>query len=258
MTNRTGYIALHRKILDDDLMGILTNEQFAWTIKLLLAVNWKEGIFFNRATRKKEIIGRGSMITSVENLSIAFKTSNSPAATRQKIRTFLKLLSDAHFVTIRTTNRYTKITIVNYNKYQDLPKQLTNQKTIEKPIPIHQDNHYINKDLNNKQNTPADALIEEYKLKAPVRTRTKGIVIKARDIFEVLLSAKYSQAQITAGIRAADPEALPWEIEKEVRREKAHPIRPPKPTQILPLGQYWQWNGTGWYILRVNLGIKKL
>ncbi len=78
-------------------------------------VNWKDGRWYNKVLCKEEVIKRGEIVTSMTKLSQEFKT------TRDKIRTWLKILTSIGFSHTQTTNRYTKITIVNYRVYQDKP-----------------------------------------------------------------------------------------------------------------------------------------
>lgn len=89
----------------------------------ILKANWKDGKF------ESYYIPRGSFVTSVKKLSEELKLST------QCIRTSLKKLEKTKNLTIKTTNKFSIITINNYDIYQSLTndQQTTNKQltTIE-------------------------------------------------------------------------------------------------------------------------------
>lgn len=101
-------------------------------IHLLLRVN-----FLDKKWQGIEV-QRGQLITSNNHLSIELSLSI------QKVRTALKRLESSGYITRKTTNKFTLITIVNYNNRQSSKPFVNNQN---KPL-------QSNKQLaNNKQST---------------------------------------------------------------------------------------------------------
>lgn len=69
------------------------------------------------------IIERGQIVTSINNLSIELGLSH------RKIRTALSNLEDSESIKVEATNKYSIVTIVNYNLYQGAELYSDNQKT---------------------------------------------------------------------------------------------------------------------------------
>lgn len=68
-------------------------------------------------------IQRGSFVTSIEELS------QQTGLTVQNTRTALKKLTSTGEITKTSTNRYTVITVVNYEKFQNAEKNITGKST---------------------------------------------------------------------------------------------------------------------------------
>jgi DNA-binding transcriptional regulator YhcF (GntR family) len=110
-----GFITLHRKIVewewysDANVFRVFTH--------LILTANWEpkkwQGI----------LVERGQKITSIQH--IAEETGLTP----QSVRTAIKKLKSTGELTSKSTNRYTLITLTNYDFYQDKENQLTNKTT---------------------------------------------------------------------------------------------------------------------------------
>ena len=138
-----GWISLYRKTLDNPILR--TSRKFstfeAW-IWLLLTVNHKE---------KKIVLGsdvynvkKGSMITSQKKLCKLFGWGNS------RLRTFLKLLQKDDMVVVKTNQKLTQISLLNYESYQDY-KSLSNHKQItSKSLPNTNNNVVNNVNNDNK------------------------------------------------------------------------------------------------------------
>ena len=116
-------------------------------------------------------IERGQVVTSVS------KICEGTGLSTQKTRTLLKLLEKSQFLTIKSTNKYSVITICKYDSYADegfkankqTNKQLTNnQQTTNNNI---RNNRKNRKNINNilladesaKTNTEEDNFIDELK-----------------------------------------------------------------------------------------------
>jgi hypothetical protein len=105
-----GYIRLHRSLLDHALTLQLPAPWFRIFVVILMRVNWKPGTWWYGSS--KVTIPPGSMVTSVENLS------QSAGSSIKQVRGCLKYLRAADIAAIRTTNRYTMITVLNWKIYQ--------------------------------------------------------------------------------------------------------------------------------------------
>lgn len=115
------WVKLYKKMLDWEWYKDLTT--FRLFIHCLLKANWKDGEFENLKVPK------GSFITSVKKLV------EETGLTNQNVRTSLKKLKKSKNLTIKTTNKFTVISINNFDKYQEPNKQLTNnQQTTNKQL----------------------------------------------------------------------------------------------------------------------------
>ena len=120
MNDNNGFIILDRKMLNWGwYQNINTKTLF---LHCLFKANWKDGEFQGKK------IPRGSFVTSLSKLSEEL-SSNKQKLTLQVIRTSLKHLVSTNELTIKSTNKYTVITVNNYDNYQDLNKYLNNQLT---------------------------------------------------------------------------------------------------------------------------------
>lgn len=131
-----GWIKLHRDIeswewIDDEFM-------YWFFTRLVMMANIEDKKW------QGNIVKRGELITSYGNLADRFKCGS------QKIRTAISRLVDTKEITIKTTNKFTVISIVKYDEWQSTDsvdnKQITNQKQT--------DNNQITttKELNNTKN----------------------------------------------------------------------------------------------------------
>jgi len=116
-----GFITLHRKLTEWEWYSNINT--FRLFIHLLLIVNWEDKKW------QSKIIKRGSIITSIAHLA---KSSNlSP----QKVRTSLDNLILTGEIEKYTTNKYTLLTVVKYDVYQNKDNVVTNkQQTNNKQI----------------------------------------------------------------------------------------------------------------------------
>lgn len=134
-----GFIRLWRKTADSQSASRGANHiaMMAW---LLMQANWSEK--FVNGIR----IDRGQLLTSVAKLSAELRISV------QSVRTVLHNLTTDGFLTIKSTNKYSVITICNFNTYQvdENTDQQTNQQTSNKQATNKQQQQYNNK--NNKNN----------------------------------------------------------------------------------------------------------
>jgi len=112
-----GFIYLHRKMIDWEwYTDVNTKTLF---IHILLKANFKDKQW------KGIEINRGQFLTSYETLS------NEINLTVQQVRTCIKKLIKTKEITIKTTNKYSLITVENYNDYQNKDEIATNKLTNE-------------------------------------------------------------------------------------------------------------------------------
>ena len=113
-----GFIKLNRRILkwewyDDD-------KTFKLFLHLLLTVNWEEKKWHGLAVKP------GQLVTSYPNL--AQQTNNTP----QSLRTALGKLKATGEITVQTTNRYSLISIVKWEDYQEKTTSKTTRQSTDK------------------------------------------------------------------------------------------------------------------------------
>lgn len=107
------YIKLSRKILEWDWYTDLNTCRLF--IHMILKANWKEGNF------RGKIIPRGSFVSSIGKLS------EETGLTQDEVRTAVKHLISTKEITKQSTNKYTVFTVNNYESYQCVPKQDTEE-----------------------------------------------------------------------------------------------------------------------------------
>ena len=134
-----GWICLWRKITQWGWYhDVNTRVTF---IHCLLMANYEDNIF------QGELIKRGSFVTSYSTLS------QQAGISIQQLRTALNHLKSTHELTIKTTNKFTIITVENYDLYQTINiednNQLTNdQQTTNKQLTtIKQYNNITNNNI---------------------------------------------------------------------------------------------------------------
>lgn len=110
-----GFILIHRNILN---WGWFSDANtFRVFLYLLLKANWQDSEW--RGIKIK----RGQLITGRN--SVAQDTGIS----KQSVRTSLNNLKSTNEITIQSTNKFSVVTIVKYNDYQQLNKKSTNKPT---------------------------------------------------------------------------------------------------------------------------------
>jgi len=132
-----GYIKLHRKILD--WQWFHDGKTLKLFIYILTSANYEDKYW------GKVLIEKGSFVTSLIHLSSILNLSI------QNVRTALSNLQLTHEITIKTTNKYTVINVVNWGLYQSqelVDNKQTNKKT---NIPLTNEQQTTNTNVLNKE-----------------------------------------------------------------------------------------------------------
>ena len=139
-----GFIKIHRRMLKWEWFSdVNTTHLF---IYLLLVANWEDKKW------QGQIIKRGQVVTGRK------KISKDTGLTEQQVRTSLKKLISTNNLTSKTTNKYTIITIENYDLYQQNNQQPNQQITNNQPTNNQQVTN--NQPTNNQQVTTTKELKE--------------------------------------------------------------------------------------------------
>lgn len=110
---QNGFIALYRSLLS---WGWHADPATGWLfVNLLLMANWEDGEW------QGMIVKRGQLVTGRK--ALAAQTGLS----ERQIRTALEHLKSTNELTIKTTNKFSLITIVNYGKFQDVQSDIDQQ-----------------------------------------------------------------------------------------------------------------------------------
>ena len=123
-----GFILLSRKMEDENssFMHCKNNDQRWMFIMSLLRANYKDNIWNGIS------IKRGQFVTSRERFAREAHTSE------RKVRTFWNIFAKVGFLTTKTTNKYTLVTICSYDRYQDLKNYFDEKRPAERPSKDHQ------------------------------------------------------------------------------------------------------------------------
>lgn len=114
-----GYIKLHRKFTEWEWYK--DKNTMLLFLHLLITANYKASRFMgNDIPVGSVVIGRKALAASV-------------GLTERKIRTSLDKLKNTGEVTIKTTNKFSVLTIVNYSDYQDGDRIETSKKANNRP-----------------------------------------------------------------------------------------------------------------------------
>lgn len=114
----TGWVKLHRSIMQpDSTFGCLTAIQKMIAVYLIANASHKDCLWKDAIKGDLVPIKRGQLVVSVRGITEWFLPGE---VTNQITRTCMKKLEKLNFLTQKATNRYTVITLLNYEVYQDL------------------------------------------------------------------------------------------------------------------------------------------
>jgi len=200
MSENEGWIKLHRKFMtwewyaDDHMVRLF--------VHLLLEANHKPQRW------RGILIERGQLVTG------RFKLSENTGISEQSIRTCLNRLKSTSEITIKSTSKYSIITICNYNKYnlatteinQQINQQSNQQLTSNQPATNHKQELKNDKNEKKKNNIAKeifdywnglfhDTHLEIKKLtdarKRKINTRTEESSFDYKEIFQKVVDSKF-------------------------------------------------------------------
>jgi len=146
-----GWIKIHRKLLDWEWWD--SSDTLKVFLYLLLTGNLTDKLWHGVSLK------RGQLVTSYSTVSQQTKIPY------QTVRTIFERLKSTGEITVKTTNKYSIVTINNFNQYQPINRQAHSQST-------------GNQQATNRQLTTAKEYKEykEYKERKNNNTIPKGIV----------------------------------------------------------------------------------
>lgn len=145
LAEKTTWVKIDRNILNWE--WYTDSNTKALFLHFILKANIKTGRF------KGVTVNRGQLITSYDHLSKELSMSV------RSIRTSLNHLKSTGEVTSQSYHDFTLITVVNYDKFQDIPtSQVTSKRqAIDKPATSNRQQSKNNKEYKKRKNIVADA-----------------------------------------------------------------------------------------------------
>ena len=186
-----GFITLYRKIVDWEWYS--DANVFRVFTHLILTANWEPKKW------KGELVSRGQKVISIQKLA------QETGLTEQSVKTAIKKLKSTGELTSKSTNKYTVVTLTNYDFYQDKEKQLTNKTT---------SNLTNEQQTNNKRVTTTKQLIN----KETIKTNYKDHVATSCD---APVKTEKSKNEVKIPDKLNTPEFLAaWEEWQTYRKQK--------------------------------------
>jgi len=121
------WVKLHRKF--EEWQWYQDNNTKSVFIHLLIKANYQDNMWMDK------VIESGQLVTSVNKLSSELSLSAS------QIRTSLKKLTDSQEINITSTNKYSKITLKNWDNYQVEYPQILDRRDVKKTTNKTQSNN---------------------------------------------------------------------------------------------------------------------
>lgn len=106
---RTGYVKLHRQVLDSGIWRNINDWRLAETI--LLMAHFRPGTHTLRSGEQVPV-GRGELVATLTDLE------RGSGLSRQNVRTSLDHLERADFLTREVTHAFQRISVVNFERFQ--------------------------------------------------------------------------------------------------------------------------------------------
>ena len=174
----SGWIALHRKILDNPIWNMDKYSKAQAFLDLVLRANHKDNSIF--IGNQEMLIKRGQILTSQSKLAERWGWD------RKTVKFFILFLTRERMVLYKTDRKiqhgFTLITIINYDAYQDIGQQDTQQ--IGQQRDSKKD---TNNNVNNVNNNYLPKDEEKKSKEIPLfRTREYLIEFKGQDMADLL------------------------------------------------------------------------
>lgn len=143
-----GWISLYRKFLEWEWYN--KSKMVHLFIHLLLQANHADGKWQGKD------IARGQLITGLKSLN------QQTGISVQSLRTCLNKLKLTKEITIKSTNKFSLITIINYDTYQSTPSQANNQANTQSTINQQTTNNQstTNNNNNNSNNKKEKNIVD--------------------------------------------------------------------------------------------------
>ena len=127
-----GWVKIHRKFQEWEWYD--KSEMVHLFLHLLLNASVSERLWHNIT------IKRGQVITGRKKLS------EETGISEQRIRTCLLRLIETGEILTESTNKFTIVTICNYDSYQECKEEINQQQTNNKPTTEAKENQRVNKE----------------------------------------------------------------------------------------------------------------
>lgn len=151
----SGWIKLHRKLMESETFSRLTAIQKLIAIYIVLNANHDDGVWYDKYKDIEVQIKRGQLITSRAKI-VKEWFQNDKDVTEMKVRTCLDKLERLGFLTKHSTSDYTVVTVLNYEVYQgsDTDENQEDNQVVTKSQPS--DNQAITTNKNDKNDKKKD------------------------------------------------------------------------------------------------------
>lgn len=180
----TGWIKLYRQTVDD---GWLQNAELwtFWCYCLLKASHKKHTA---RVGYQRVELTPGQLIFGRKKAAAELET------TERKIRTYLKILETDGNVTIKTTNKYSIITICKWETYQLIDIENDQQSASKRPASDQQATTYNNVKKEKKEKKKTSAAKKTRRVKSPWHNSKE--LMNNKQFVESMLKSKQRHIQI--------------------------------------------------------------
>lgn len=221
-----GWIKLHRSITDWEWFA--DADTLKLFLYLLLTANYEEKKW------KGITIQRGQVVISTEDLAQRLKS------TRQKIRTQLKRLETSGTIALQATNKFTLVTICNYDNYQE-------SSTAEQPTDNQQSNQQITSEITNILTNKIYSQVAHFEDNITSSTYDSNQQNNLQNVLnltsDLTTTKEYKNKEYIATTTAREAEAIEEESEEDEAGEYGEDVRSEEPPQTNLRGDFSANNG---------------
>lgn len=221
-----GWIKLHRSITDWEWFA--DADTLKLFLYLLLTANYEEKKW------KGITIQRGQVVISTEDLAQRLKS------TRQKIRTQLKRLETSGTIALQATNKFTLVTICNYDNYQE-------SSTAEQPTDNQQSNQQITSEITNILTNKIYSQVAHFEDNITSSTYDSNQQNNQQNVLnltsDLTTTKEYKNKEYIATTTAREAEAIEAESEEDEAGEYGEDARSEEPSQTNLQGDFSANNG---------------